>query len=240
MTTYVLVHGAWHDGDAMRETAEHIRAMGHEVHTPTNHGNSPGADKAAGLEADVAGLVEWIEGEGLRDAVLVGHSYGGMLITGAADRLPEGTVARLVYWSAFVPNDGESLLDMIPEPIAALFHDLSGGSGAFELPFPVWRDGFMNDADHEAAERAMARLNPQGYETFADKIALRTNPAEMSVPKSYLHCQEDMALPAAMPWFPRLADKLGIYRYVWMPGGHEVCFTNPALLAEKIVAAGRP
>lgn len=240
MSTYVLVHGAWHDGPLMGPTADHLRALGHTVHTPTNVGNREGADRTGGLEPDVAGLVEFVEGLGERDVILVGHSYGGMLITAAADRLAEGVVARLVYWSAFVPRDGESLVDMIPPPVADLFHQLSGGSGPFELPYPVWRDGFMNDADDALARETFAKLVPQGYETFADKARLSRDPAEIPVPKSYLHCQEDMALPAAMPWFPRLADRLGQYRYVWMQGGHEVCFTDPEGLARAIEKAGRP
>ena len=57
--------------------------------------------------------------------------------------------------------------------------------------------------------------------------------------KSYLHCLDDLALPGSMPWHPRLSEKLGLFRYVSMPGGHEVCFTNPELLGDKIIAAGR-
>lgn len=57
--------------------------------------------------------------------------------------------------------------------------------------------------------------------------------------KSYLNCQQDIALPHSLPWHPRLSERLGLYRLVECPGSHELCFTDPALLARKIVEAGR-
>ena len=61
----------------------------------------------------------------------------------------------------------------------------------------------------------------------------------MDVGKSYLVCQEDTAMPASLPWHPRLSEKLGLYRLVTLPGSHETCFTNPSLLGKKIIDAGR-
>lgn len=239
MATYVLVHGAWHDGTLLAETANAIRDAGHVVHTPTLAGNREGDAKTTGLEEAVASLVDFIADQGLTDAILVGHSYGGMVITGAADRLPEGTVRRLVYWSAFVPNDGECLEDMVPENIRRLFASVEAADGSIMMPFPIWREAFMNDADLALAQSAYDRLNPHPRRTFTDPIRLSRNPADFTCGKSYIHCQEDMALPGSLPWFPRLSEKLGLHRYVWMPGGHEVCFTDPGLLAQKIVVAGR-
>ena len=121
MTTYVLVHGAWHTGELLEETAAAIRAGGNEVHCPTLAGNRPGDPKNTGLEEAVQSLVAFYEEHGLSDTVLMGHSYGGMVISGAYDRLPQGAVKRLVYWSAFVPNDGECLEDLVPPPHVGLF-----------------------------------------------------------------------------------------------------------------------
>lgn len=169
----------------------------------------------------------------------MGHSYGGMIISGAADRLPAGSIRRLVYWNAFVPNDGESLNDMVPPDYVALFEQLESDDGSVVLPFPIWREVFINDGDAELAQKAYDILNPQPNATFKDKIKLSKNPAEMVIGKSYINCVEDTALPHSLGWHPRLSEKLGLYRLVLCPGSHEVCFTNPEVLAEKIMLAGR-
>jgi len=239
MTTYVLVHGAWHTGELLEDVAEAIRAHGHDVHCPTLAGNRIGDAKDVGLDDAIGSIVDYYSEHGLTDTVLMGHSYGGMVITGAYDRLPEGAVRRLVYWSAFVPHDGECLEDMVPPPYRDLFAQLEQADGSVLVPFAIWRDGFINDGDAEMAQAAYDKLNPHPHRTFTDPIALSSNPAEWQVGKSYIHCQEDVALPASLPWHPRLSDKLGLYRYIWMPGSHEVCFTDPKALGEKIVMAGR-
>ena len=241
MATYVLVHGAWHTGDLMAATAEPIRAAGHAVHTPTIAGNNPGDSRATtGLETAIASVADYITGANLKDIVLVGHSYGGMVITGVADRLA-GRIARLVYWNAFVPNDGESLNSMVPPHYRALFDQIAAASGdnSVMLPYPIWREAFMNDADGDLAQSTFDQLNPHPYATFTDPIKLSVNPAEMQVAKSYINFTEDTALPHSHGWHPRLSEKLGLFRLVQRPGGHEVCFTNPEGLAEAIMAAGR-
>lgn len=240
MANYVLIHGAWHTGAELEPVASLIRSTGHDVHAPTVKGNRPGDSRATGLAEAIGSIVEYLEEADATDIILVGHSYGGMVITGVADRIPH-RIRRLVYWNAFVPNDGESLLDMaLPHQVAAM-EALAAGreDGSIMVPFPLWREAFMNDADLETARTAYGLLNPHPMQTFRDKIALSTNPADMGVAKSYINCTEDMAAPHSHPWHPRLSEKLGLFRLVQIPGGHEVCFTNPAGIARAIVDAGR-
>jgi hypothetical protein len=73
--------------------------------------------------------------------------------------------------------------------------------------------------------------------TFTDKISLKSNPADMT--KSYISCTEDISLPHHYPWHPRLSQKLGLFLLVQAPGSHELCFSNPARLAQAIMDAGR-
>lgn len=239
MATYVLIHGAWHTGDLLADVAAPIRAAGHEVHTPTLAGNRPGDPKTVGLADAVQSAIDHLDEHRLDDVVLLGHSYGGMVISHVADRLP-GRIRRLIYWNAFVPLDGEALNDLVPPHYVALFDQLAAqsGDGSVMLPYPIWREAFINDADAALAEKAYGLLNPHPYRTFTDKASLKAFP-EIEVGKSYLNCQQDIALPKSMTWHPRLSEKLGLYRLVEMPGSHEVCFTNPGLLAEKIIEAGR-
>ena len=239
MATYVLIHGAWHTGELFEQVAEPIRAAGHVVHTPTIAGNRPGDSRKTGLAEAIASIVSYLDDNDLSDIVLLGHSYGGMVITGVADAVPE-RIRRLVYWNAFVPNGGECLNDMVPPHYVALFDAISAESpdNSVMLPFPIWREAFFNDGDANAAKAAYDALNPHPYATFTDRIELKTNPAEMQVAKSYINCTEDTALPQSLGWHPRLSEKLGLFRLVLSPGGHELCFTDPGLLAEKIMVAG--
>jgi pimeloyl-ACP methyl ester carboxylesterase len=238
MATYVLAHGAWHTGELMEATAAPIREAGHRVFLPTLAGNRPGDLKSVGLEEAIQSLVDFFASNEIQDAVLVGHSYGGMAITGLADRLPQ-RIHRLVYWNAFIPYSGECLNDLVPQFYIDLFDAIQQPDGSVMLPFPIWREAFINDASLELAQSAYGQLNPHPYQTFKDGIKLSTNPAGMNIPKSFINCTEDTAMPHSLPWHPRLSEKLGLYRLVQAPGSHELCFSNPALLAEKIMQAGR-
>ena len=240
MSTYVLVHGAWHTGDELESVAESIRAAGHVVHLPTAKGNRPGDMKNVGLAEAIESIIEFFDENELEDIVLVGHSYGGMIITAIADRLPH-RIRRLVYWNAFVPNDGESVFDMLTSHQIALFNASAAerGDGSVMLPFRVWRETLINDVDLETAQCAYKLLNAHPLKTLTEKISLKINPADMSVGKSYINGTEDISLPHQHPWHPRLSQKLGLFRLIQIPGSHELCFSNPDQLARAIIDAGR-
>jgi pimeloyl-ACP methyl ester carboxylesterase len=240
MDTYVLVHGAWHSGAEMEAVAGFLRKAGHTVHCPTVAGNNPGDDRSkTGLGDAIASIVSYIESHNLHDVRLVGHSYGGMVISGVADRIA-GRLKRLVYVNAFVPLSGDSLNDLVPPMYVGMFDAIAGASnGAVVLPFPVWREAFINDADLALATSAFAKLNPHPYKTFTDKISLSQPMAAMQIGKSYVNCVEDAALPHSLPWHPRLSERLGLFRYVECAGSHEAWFTRPAELAQAIERAGR-
>lgn len=107
------------------------------------------------------------------------------------------------------------------------------------LPFPIWREAFINDADLALATSAYEQLNPHPYKTFTDKVQLSQPLAALPVGKSYVNCLLDVALPHSLPWHPRLSERLGLFRYITSPGSHEAWFTQPAALAQAIIEAGR-
>ena len=116
MATYVLVHGAWAGSPIWRPIARALRQVGHEVYTPTltglgerKHLLTRGIDLNTHIQ-DVLGVIDY---EDLSDIVLVGHSYGGMVVTGVADKIPE-KIRSLVYLDAFVPENGQSLFSLVP------------------------------------------------------------------------------------------------------------------------------
>jgi pimeloyl-ACP methyl ester carboxylesterase len=113
-TTFVLVHGAWHGGWCWRRVADRLSSKGHYVVAPTlsgvgerSHLAGDSIDLTTHID-DMSGEIEWKD---LEDIVLVGHSYGGMVITGVAERLRE-RIAAIVYLDAFLPDDGQSVADM--------------------------------------------------------------------------------------------------------------------------------
>ncbi|MFL6603537.1 MAG: alpha/beta fold hydrolase [Steroidobacteraceae bacterium] len=116
MATFVLVHGAWHGSWCWKRVRRALQQQGHEVFTPTLTGvgeRSHLLSEKVDLQTqtlDVLNLIEWEE---LNDFVLCGHSYGGMVVSGVADRVPE-RVRSLVFLDAFVPENGESLADLAP------------------------------------------------------------------------------------------------------------------------------
>ena len=238
MSIYVLIHGAWHTGDELADVARPIRAAGHKVHTPTLAGNRPGDPKTVTLKEAIHSAINYINDNDLSDFVLLGHSYGGMIISGVADQMPD-RIRRLIYWNAFVPADGESIDDLSPSHYVALFDEITAKDSSVMLPFPIWREAFINDADLATAESAYNKLNPHPIRTLKDKIELTNNLAELHIGKSYLNAQQDISMPHSLPWHPRMSEKLGLFRLVEMQGSHEVCFTNPSLLAKKIMEAGR-
>ncbi|MEA5456298.1 alpha/beta hydrolase family protein [Sinomonas sp. JGH33] len=240
MTTYVLVHGAWQDGESWDRVRPELEALGHAVHTPTAGGLRPGDSADVGTEDACQPIIDYILEHKLIDFVLVGHSWGGVLIAKIAEALSD-RIRRLVFQSAFVLLDGQAVLDNIPPffPPALQANAEERGDGTVMLPFEVWRDGFMNDATIDLAREVYSHLRPQPLRTFTEPVDLKRF-FELPLPKSYLNATEDNGLlQGEWGWHPRMSNRLGYFRLVQMPGGHEVMYTSPKLLATKIVEAGR-
>ena len=114
--TFVLLHGAWHGGWCWHDVAVLLRAQGHSVTAPTQTGLGERRHLLSGaitLETFVQDLVEHLEAEEIEDAILVGHSFGGMAISGAADRVPQ-RIRHLVYLDSMVLEDGQAFFDVLP------------------------------------------------------------------------------------------------------------------------------
>jgi pimeloyl-ACP methyl ester carboxylesterase len=240
MAVFVLVHGSWHDGAAWGGVTRHLEGKGHKVYAPTVMGYGKGANKRVTHAQCVKSIVDFIVDKSLSDFVLVGHSFGGTFISKVAEAIPE-KIRRLVFQNAFVVRDGHSVLDESPPATAGLFQKMAQESpdNSFLLPFPVWRETFINDGDLETAQRTFALLSPEPLQPAKDKLDLRKF-YSLDIPKSYINCTEDIALPPGeWGWHPRMSNRLGLYRLVQMPGSHEVMFTNPVGLAEKILEVGR-
>jgi pimeloyl-ACP methyl ester carboxylesterase len=236
--TYVLVPGAWHGGWAWRPVAQRLHAAGHRVVTLTLPGLTDGNDpRGLRLTDAVDHVVGELERRDLTDVILVGHDWGGYPITGAAHRAPD-RIRKLVYSSAFVPEDGRSVLDEIPREYAATAVQLAEASGteAVMLPFEPWRQMFIQDADEPVQRLVHTLLVPQPYGYFTDGLDIPPV-RDLGLPTAYIVSTENIALPPGeLGWTPRFPARLGVAPLT-VPGGHEACVTRPAELAEALLKA---
>jgi pimeloyl-ACP methyl ester carboxylesterase len=240
LSTFVLVHGSWHDGSAWRQVVTRLEHHGHTAFGPTVAGHGKGISKNVSHAQSTQSVVDFIVTLNLTDIILVGHSYGGTIISKVAEVIPE-RIRRLVFWSAFVLDDGQTLNDAVPPHFRELFRDIAADSpdNSVMLPFSIWREAFLNDADLRLARWAYAELSPEPYQQMLEPLDLKKF-YTLDIPRSYLLGTEDIALPPGeWGWHPRMTSRLGLHRFLQMPGGHELLFSNPNGLADKIIEAGR-
>ncbi|MCC8438540.1 alpha/beta hydrolase [Brevibacillus sp. M2.1A] len=240
--TFVLIHGAWADASYWKETAKSLRKAGHTVHTPEYAGHGANFDAKVTHEEITKSVVDYIKKNNLHDVVLVGHSFGGTIIAKVTEQVPND-IKRLVFLDAFIPKDGESMMDQVPEHAQKIFESLRDASGdnTITLPFPVFRETFANKATLEQAKEiyAVAPKEPAG--PMFEKLDLKKFYSLENIPKSYVYQTEDTALPPApFAWHPAQSSHLGLYRLIVTEGDHMSTVHNkPDLIAEKLIEAGR-
>jgi pimeloyl-ACP methyl ester carboxylesterase len=193
MATFVLIHGGGHGGWCWQPVARRLRAMGHEVHAPSLAGLG---DRRHLLSADidllthVEDVVSLLFYEDLSDVILVGHSYGGMVITGAADASTT-RIKRLVYLDAAMPRAGESLLDTSPG--LKQFNDVTIVDG---VPLGLWPENVIGPVyglHGQLAQWALPRLSPQPWRTFETRLSLRNGAELRRIPRAIINCASSLA-----------------------------------------------
>jgi pimeloyl-ACP methyl ester carboxylesterase len=236
MATILVAHGAWSAGWAWRKMHPLLGAAGHRLLTPSYTGQGERehlASPAVNLDTHINDILGVIKFERLRDVVLIGHSYGGMVATGVADRARD-TIAKLIYLDAFVPQDGQSLLDLVPAEVAAQFRKgaVETGEGWRVPANPIPADTAPDDAAW-----IMALRGTQPIRCMEQKLRLQHGP--LSVARAYIHCtRKDGADP-----FRRFHDQA--QREGWptfaIDASHSPNVTAPDLLAALIdrIASGR-
>jgi pimeloyl-ACP methyl ester carboxylesterase len=168
MATFVLVHGAWAGGVVWRQLVPRLRDAGHEVYAPTltgigerKHLLSRGID----LDTHIQDVIGVIQEEDLFNIVLVGHSYGGMVISGVADRVPE-RITSLVYLDAFVPENGQSVFNLLPPDRRPA---VVSGVGWLVAPIPSAGFGLKRP---EVIALWEGKSEPQPLATFTQPVQL--------------------------------------------------------------------
>jgi pimeloyl-ACP methyl ester carboxylesterase len=234
MTTFLVAHGAWSAGWAWKKMRPLFRAGGHELFTPTYTGigerahlGSPSID----LDTHIRDVIGVLEMEDLRDIALIGHSYGGMVATGVADRAHQ-RIARLIYLDAFVPKDGQSLLDLQSAETRDRIREATrtAGEGWRIPPNPMPPD--TPEAD---VAWATPRRVPQPLKTFEQPLRLSD---KAPPPRSYIYCQRARPDDGFRQFLQRAQREAGWHHYE-IDASHNPHITAPqALMAllEKIIA----
>jgi pimeloyl-ACP methyl ester carboxylesterase len=224
IATFVLVHGAWHGGWCWKKVIPLLRERDHEVFAPTLTGLGERAHlrkDSIGLGTHIQDIVNVLDYEDLHDVVLVGHSYGGMVISGAADRVPH-RIAHAVYLDAHVPVDGQSVIDIL----------------GFTRPgyeTDQWLDPISTFGVEDAAdlEWLKAKMTPQPTRALREKITLSRPLEENAFTRTYVLAEEQTLGPTFKQTSERLAADPR-WRVTSLPTGHDIMVTMPVELTETL------
>ena len=216
MSTYVLVHGAWGGSYGWRKVRPLLQQAGHTVFSPSLTGLGERvhlANPQVNLSTHIQDVCNTLFYEDLSDVILVGHSYGGMVVAGVADRMPE-RIKHLVFLDAFVPNDGQSLRDIASNP-ANVAHD----DGDWRIPS---RQTSEPIDDWNAARRS---AHPRGC--FEEKVSLSTPLESRAFSRTYIVATGRFD---PSPYFDQAAERRRAdpsWNVREISGGHGMIRTNP-------------
>jgi pimeloyl-ACP methyl ester carboxylesterase len=226
--TYVIVHGAWGGGWAFKEVDQMLTADGHKVYRPTLTGQGERSHLAntnllganIDLTTHISDIVNVILWENLTNVVLVGHSYGGMVVTGVADRVPE-RLKHLIYLDAFLPENGESLNSLVTGP--GLTRNVQDG-----FVIPSWLRG-NPPPPHDV---------PHPARTLNEPVSLRNQEAVRRIPTTYILTVDAGRTPEQDGFFRSYERaKTRGWKTITMEGDHNVQWSKPQELVRLLESA---
>jgi pimeloyl-ACP methyl ester carboxylesterase len=236
--TAVLVHGAWHDGSAWDRVAALLTAAGHRVFAPSLTGHGDRAHllgPEVGLTTHVDDIAGLILEHDLRDVVLAGHSYAGMVVSGVANRVPD-RISKLVYIDAMVPTHGENAIDVMP--LTQVLIDGAAGTDQPwripplpELPAP---HGLFGVTDPEDIAWLRTTLTDESVRCFRQPVEM-DDPAQAAIPRVHILCvggeREGVTRRPVPPVQPDGAPS----RVHELKSGHDCMITEPRALSELLL-----
>jgi pimeloyl-ACP methyl ester carboxylesterase len=234
VATYVLVHGGGHGGWCYQRVARLLQAKGHVVYTPT----LSGLGERSGLLTDSIDLATHTEDiaavlhyEDLNDVILVGHSYGGMVITGAADKAAD-RVGKLVFLDAATPRNGQSLVDVAGPVINAVrpMGQVVDGIELVLLPAPD--AGLLYGVtDPDDLAWMAERLTGHPWACFEQPLALQNEDALWAIPQYHIVCTSTVATRETS-----LMDRARAEGRLWeIDTGHDLMITEPVPTADALL-----
>ena len=231
--TFVLVHGAWHGGWCWSRVADRLRAAGHQVFTPTQTGLGERKhllSKAITLDTFTKDIVNVIEAEELSSVILVGHSFGGLAISGVADAMPD-KVRHLVYLDSLMVEGGRSPFDNLPPDIVAARRKAAEEtSGGLSLPAPPPAAFGISDAKDTGWVKR--RLTPHPLSTYSSPLNIK-GPIGNDLPRTYIACTNPSyaALEGSRKWVKAQQG----WGWAEIATGHDAMVMAPEELARMLI-----
>ncbi len=249
MANFVLVPGFWLGGWAWKNVTDILRAKGHAVYpvTLTGLGERVHLGNAqTNLDTHVSDVVNLIEFEELDNVYLVGHSYGGVVITQVADKIPE-RLAKLIYVDSAPLPDGVATIEFqSPERLAAFENAVATHGDGWRLPLPSWNEldegNNLKDLSEKDKNRIEKLATAQPFNPARQKLSLK-NPARRELPKLVILCiytgaQIKELIDSGASLFRELADPN--LTFVELPTGHYPMFSRPEELSEILIKSVLP
>ncbi len=236
MATFVLVHGAWGGGWCWKKLTPLLRAAGHEVYAPTLTGLGERVHLATpdvDFETQVQDVVNVMEFEDLENVILVGGSYGGVVVGVVASRIPD-RINHVIYLDAYIPSDGRSVFDLLEDhelyDHVNFWRDrITQDPSGWKLPAPEGDIGIVDESDRRWVER---RLTPQPLATLTQAVSLDPHAAE-SVQHSYILCTPTR--PGAMiTIFGDQARNDPAWQFREIKASHLAMITDPQALVDVL------
>jgi pimeloyl-ACP methyl ester carboxylesterase len=233
MATYVLVHGGGHGGWCYQHVARLIRAKGHDVYTPTLTGLGEREhllSAAVDLDMHITDVVKLLQFEDLHDVILVGHSYGGMVITGVADRVTD-RIGHRVYLDAAYPRNRESLVDHAGPLMLAARTKARIIDGVELVLFPGEDPlHFYGVTDPEQIAWMKPKLTPHPWKCFEQKLVLHNEEAVRQIPETHILCSSTLLFRDLT------ALKVASSRRIWdINTGHDLMISEPQAVADLLL-----
>ncbi len=234
--TFVLVHGAWHGAWCWAAVISQLQKLGDRafpVDLP-GHGASTVSRADATLSGYIDSVTQFIEGRGLRDVILTGHSLGGMTISGVVQRIPD-RIKRVIYVSAIVPRDGESAIHTLPDA-DAVARALEGLRSRPDPSSPVdehmFRTAYIQDGSRELQDFVLSALVPEPVAPMLEPISMKSF-YTCGAAQSFLVCEDDISRGPG-PWHPNFSSRLANPTMRFVKCGHEIMFTAPVQCARAL------
>jgi pimeloyl-ACP methyl ester carboxylesterase len=228
MATFVLVHGSCHGGWCWKKVTPLLSNASHEVYIPTLTGlgeRSHLVSRDIGLDTHILDIIQVLEYENLNEVMLVGHSYGGLVIGGVAEKVP-GRIRRLVYLDAYIPQDNKSAFDIIPG-LETIYKERALKEQGTEWLVASYTPEEFGVTNPDDIKWMNPRLSPMPWHTHDQPLRI-TNPKAKILPKSYICCTEFgnaqfKALESPADW-----------DYHELMKGHDVMITAPKELVRLL------
>lgn len=233
---FVLLHGGRHGGWCWKRVASALRNAGHEVYTPTLTGlgeRSHLLNRAIGLDDHVQDLVAVFEFEDIQDAVLVAHSYGGVVASGAMERIAD-RVRRIVYLDAHLPHTGESVFDMIG-PARAANHVARAEEGGEGWYIPPSDASWYGVTDPDDAAWVTSRITAQPLKTYQDPVG--STKRAWSHPGMFIECVPSSLEPHILDRARKRHADDPAYQYRVLHATHDAMVTAPAEVTDLLLEA---